>query len=90
VLNTTIIDAVPEHRYELATDSIWPLLLGIVVGLTMTGVIFTAWAIPVGMFFALIVLYAWFWRGNEPKWIVQAAKPTVQTPAATAELAAQT
>jgi cytochrome c oxidase subunit I+III len=90
VLNTTIIDAVPEHRYELATDSIWPLLLGIVVGLTMTGVIFTAWAIPVGMFFALIVLYAWFWRGNEPKWIVQAAKPAAQTPGPAAELAPQT
>ncbi|HEY4758356.1 MAG TPA: cytochrome c oxidase subunit I, partial [Chthoniobacterales bacterium] len=63
LLNTTIIDAVPEHRYELATDSIWPLALAIVVGLTMTFVIFTPWAIPAGMFFSLIVLYAWFWRG---------------------------
>jgi cytochrome c oxidase subunit 1 len=78
VLNTTIIDGVPEHLYELATDSIWPLVLAIVVGLTMTFVIFTAWAIPAGMFFSLLVLYAWFWRGNEPKFIVEAAKSQPQ------------
>src|SRR3954447_2794285 len=89
VLNTTIIDAVPEHRYELATDSIWPLALAIVVGLTMTFVIFTPWAIPAGMFFSLIVLYAWFWRGNEPKFIVEASKPKPQMPAAQTSLAAQ-
>jgi cytochrome c oxidase subunit 1 len=75
VLNTTVVDAVPQHRYELATDSIWPLLLGIVVTLTMTFVIFTPWAVPGGMFFSMIVLYAWFWRGNEPKFIVEAANP---------------
>jgi cytochrome c oxidase subunit I+III len=89
VLNTTIIDAVPEHRYELATDSIWPLLLAIVVGLTMTFVIFTAWAIPAGMFLSLIVLYAWFWRGNEPRFITETAKPRPQPPTPETGLAAQ-
>jgi hypothetical protein len=75
------MDAVPEHRYELATDSIWPLALGIVVTLTMTFVVFTPWAVPWGMFFSLLVLYAWFWRGNEPKFIVEAAKPKPQVAA---------
>jgi len=87
VLNTTIIDAVPEPRYELATDSIWPLVLGIVVSLTMTFVIFTPWAIPGGMFCSLVVLYAWFWRGNEPKFIVEAAKPRPQPAGAQTEVA---
>ena len=90
VLNTTIIDAVPEHRYELAIDSIWPLLLAIVVGLTMTFVIFTAWAIPAGMFFSLIVLYAWFWRGSEPKSIIEAAKPSSEALPTRTRLAPQT
>jgi len=89
VLNTTIIDAVPEHRYELAGDSIWPLALAIVVGLTMTFVIFTPWAIPGGMFFSLIVLYAWFWRGNEPRFIVEASKPRPRVLPAQADFAAQ-
>ena len=90
VLNTTVVDAVPQHRYELATDSIWPLLLGIVVSLTMTFVIFTPWAIPGGMFFSLIVLYAWFWRGNEPKFIVEAARPKPDMAAAQPRLIPQT
>ena len=76
MLNTTIIDAIPEHRYELAIDSIFPLLLAIVVGLTMTAVIWTPWAIPAGAFFSLIILYAWFWRGNEPQPIAEAGGVT--------------
>ena len=90
MLNTTIIDAVPEHRYELAIDSIWPFLLAIVVGLTMTFVIFTAWAIPAGMFLSLVVLYAWFWRGNEPKFIIEAARSKTEVPSPQPRLAAQT
>jgi hypothetical protein len=67
VLNTTIIDARPEHRYELAIDSIYPLLLAIVVGLTMLWFIFSPWAIPGGAAGSLIILYMWFWRGNQPQ-----------------------
>jgi cytochrome c oxidase subunit 1 len=76
VLNTTIIDAVPEHRFELAIDSIFPLLLGLVVGLTMTVVIFTPWAVPGGMFCSMLVLFAWFWRGNEPQPIAETGEVT--------------
>jgi cytochrome c oxidase subunit I+III len=90
VLNTTIIDAVPEHRYELAIDSIWPFLLAIVVGLTMTFVIFTAWTIPAGMFLSLVMLYAWFWRGNQSKVIVEAAKSKTEVPGPQPGLPAQT
>ncbi len=79
VLNTTIMDAEPEHRYELATDSIWPLVLGIVVTATMLWFVFSPWAIPVGAFASLIVLYLWFWRGDEPKTI---ADPVHRVPAA--------
>jgi cytochrome c oxidase subunit 1 len=74
VLNTTIIDARPEHRYELAIDSIWPLLLAIVVGATMTWFVFSPWSIPVGAFASMLMLYGWFWRGNEPKHLVEASQ----------------
>ena len=67
VLNTTILDARPEHKYELAGDSIWPLCLGIVMGLTMLWFIFSPWSIPGGALASLIILYLWFWRGNEPE-----------------------
>ena len=88
VLNTTIIDAVPEHRYELALDSIWPLALAIVVGLTMTAVIFTPWAIPFGMFFSMLMLFAWFWRGNEPEFLTTRSK--IKPTSAATQLAAET
>jgi cytochrome c oxidase subunit 1 len=76
VLNTTIIDAQPEHRYELAIDSIWPLLLAIVVGLTMLWFIFSPWAIPGGALGSCVVLYLWFWRGNEPEHLTAAEHPS--------------
>jgi cytochrome c oxidase subunit 1 len=73
VLNTTIIDARPEHRYELALDSIWPPVLALVVGATMWWFVFSPWAIPAGAFASMLVLYGWFWRGNEPKHLVEAS-----------------
>jgi hypothetical protein len=57
----------PEHCYELPEDSIWPFVLGLVVGGTLVGVIFNPWAIPIGALLTYIVLVLWFWRGNEPK-----------------------
>jgi cytochrome c oxidase subunit I+III len=67
VLNTSLMEASPEHCYELPEDSIWPLVLGLVVGGTLVGVIFNPWAIPIGALVTYIVLVLWFWRGNEPK-----------------------
>lgn len=70
VLTTTILEAAEDHRYELCTDSIWPLVLALVVGGTITWAIFNAWAIPIGGFFCYIALGLWFWRGNEPEHLV--------------------
>jgi len=67
VLTTTLLDAHPDHKYELAEDSIWPFLLALVVGLSFTGLIFHPIAFPLGMGFAYLVFILWFWRGNEPK-----------------------
>ncbi|HEY0368371.1 MAG TPA: cbb3-type cytochrome c oxidase subunit I, partial [Chthoniobacterales bacterium] len=75
VLNTTIIDARAEHKYELAGDSIWPLCLAIVVGGTMLWFIFSPWSIPGGALGSAIILYLWFWRGNEPHSVNEPAKP---------------
>jgi cytochrome c oxidase subunit 1 len=67
VLNTTIVDARPEHRYELPEDSLWPFLLALVSGLGLTAVIFHPAAFPISLGFAFVVLFGWFWRGTEPK-----------------------
>ena len=80
VLNTTILDAIPEHRFELATDSIWPLCLAFAAGGSFIGAIFTPWAIPLGAALSLVVLSLWFWRGNEPHTILHGIRQTPAPP----------
>ena len=86
VLGTTIMDAAPEHRYELAIDSIWPLVLGIIVSATFAGLVFNGWALTIGAFLSMITLFLWFWRGNEPKSVVEAAKHDPTQPAMATQL----
>jgi cytochrome c oxidase subunit I+III len=66
LLNTTMLDAAPDHLFDIATDSIWPLLLAFAAGGSFISAIFTPWGIIVGAVLSLIILVLWFWRGNEP------------------------
>jgi cytochrome c oxidase subunit I+III len=75
VLTTSILEAAPVFRYELALDSIWPLITAIVTGAVCASVVFTPWAVPVGAGFAFLALAGWFWRGNEPRSVSEGAKP---------------
>jgi cytochrome c oxidase subunit 1 len=75
VLTTSILEAAPVFRYELAIDSIWPLITAIVTGTVCASVVFTPWAVPVGAGFAFLALAGWFWRGNEPRSVSEGAKP---------------
>src|SRR4051794_25696351 len=65
VLNTTILEAAPDHRYEMAGDSIYPLLLSIAIVATIIGGIFYAWAWPAGAFLCFLAFIPWFWSGTE-------------------------
>jgi cytochrome c oxidase subunit I+III len=78
VLTTALMDAHPQHTYELAGDSIWPLALALAAGGSFIGAIFTPWAIPLGAALSALVLALWFWRGNEPFGIHESARQTPQ------------
>jgi cytochrome c oxidase subunit 1 len=67
VLNTTIMDARPEHRYDLPKDSIWPLVLAVVIYAFFQGIIFHPWAFPIGFAVSLAALAFWFWQGTGHK-----------------------
>lgn len=67
VLNTTVVDAQPEHKHDLGSDSIWPFLLAVVTFGSFIGVIFHPVAFPIGLGLGFAVLAGWFWRGNEPR-----------------------
>ena len=65
VLNTTMLEAAPDHLYEMAGDSIYPLLLASpVIGTIVVG-IFTPWAFPIGAFVVFLAFFPWFWSGTE-------------------------
>ena len=65
VLNTTTLEAAPDHLYEMAGDSIYPLLLAIPVCATIAIGIFTPWAYPIGAFVTFLCFIPWFWSGTE-------------------------
>ena len=63
VLCTTLLDAVPDHRYEMSKDSILPLVTAAGVAVTfITGGIFFPWGVLVGVAVTAGGLLAWFWR----------------------------
>jgi cytochrome c oxidase subunit I+III len=67
VLTTNVLDAEPDHIYQLPWSSIWPIALAIAVGVTFIAVIFTPWGLPIGAILALIALVGWFWEGERHK-----------------------
>jgi cytochrome c oxidase subunit 1 len=67
VLCTNIMDAEPDHRYELPGPSVFPLLLSIAVGVAFTLGIFTPWAFPASAVLSAAALYGWFWSDRNSK-----------------------
>jgi cytochrome c oxidase subunit 1 len=67
VLVTRLIDAEPSHREVLPGHSWVPLWLAVATGVTFVGVIFTPWALPIGILVSGTVLVFWFWprRGED-------------------------
>jgi cytochrome c oxidase subunit 1 len=81
VLVTHLLDAEPDHRYQLPGSSIWPLALALAVAVTFIGVIFTPWAIPVGAVLTFLALLGWFWPNSEPRQIEERRRlPFVEKP----------
>jgi cytochrome c oxidase subunit I+III len=64
VLATTIHDAVPDHKYEFQSDSIYPFLLALATGGAFIAVIFHPLAFPIGFGIVFFVLFGWFWSNS--------------------------
>lgn len=67
VLMTTLHDAEPYHRNHVAGDSAWPFLAAVVTASAFVGLVFTAWAFPVGLAGLFVTLVGWFWPSKEPE-----------------------
>ncbi|OLE56050.1 MAG: cytochrome c oxidase subunit I [Acidobacteria bacterium 13_1_20CM_3_53_8] len=79
VLVTNILDAEPEHRYELPGPSIWPFLLALAVGETFTVGIFTPWGFPVGAALSTLALFGWFWSKPKSEGVRALEKPKTRS-----------
>ncbi|HEX6627086.1 MAG TPA: cytochrome c oxidase subunit I [Gemmatimonadaceae bacterium] len=65
-LVTSIMDAIPEHRYEFKKETILPLLLAVFGGGTIVIAIFTPWGVTIGAILSFVILAAWFWPTISP------------------------
>ncbi len=65
LLITGAVDAEPDHRNELPSTSIWPLLTALATTGLFIGSIFTPWAVPVGALPLFVTLVGWFWPKSE-------------------------
>jgi cytochrome c oxidase subunit 1 len=65
-LVTSIMDAIPERRYEFKKETILPFLLAVVAGTWIAVAIFTPWGVTVGGVAAFVILTCWFWPTISP------------------------
>jgi cytochrome c oxidase subunit I len=65
-LVTSIMDAIPEHRYEFKKETILPLLLAVFGGGSIVIAIFTPWGVTIGAILSAIILACWFWPTISP------------------------
>ena len=65
-LVTSIMDALPEHRYEFKKQTILPFLLAVFGGGSIVVAIFTPWGVTIGAIFTFVILTCWFWPTISP------------------------
>jgi cytochrome c oxidase subunit 1 len=83
VLCTTVHDAAPQHRYQLAGPSMVPLLLAVITCASFIGVMFTHWSIVLGMIASAIGFFIWFWSnstGHRPPHAPESDNPVYDEP----------
>jgi cytochrome c oxidase subunit I+III len=67
VLITTTHDAIPNHRYHMASDSIKPTAMAVATGGALIGFIFHPLAFPIGVGVVLLLVTIWLWPTRETK-----------------------
>ena len=75
-LVTSIMDAIPERRYEFKKETILPFLLALLGGGSIVIAIFTPWGVTIGAVFSFIILACWFWPTVSPQHDTEVAMET--------------
>jgi cytochrome c oxidase subunit I+III len=82
VLVTHVLDAEPDHRYEMPGPSIWPLVTALSTTLMFVWSIFSPWGAVWGSIPIAVALIFWFWptRGKSPERLAADAAAGQLTP----------
>jgi cytochrome c oxidase subunit I+III len=73
VLVTRVLDAEPDHRYVYPNPTIWPFVTAVATAGMFVALLFTPWALVIGLAIATPCTVAWFWpttpkkEGEEPQ-----------------------
>jgi cytochrome c oxidase subunit 1 len=73
VLITRLLDAEPDHRYVYPNPTVWPFLAAVATGGMFIALLFTPWALPIGITIAAVMVIGWMWpttpkkEGEEPE-----------------------
>jgi cytochrome c oxidase subunit I+III len=61
LLITRLLDAEPDHRYVEPGPAIWPFLTAVATAAMFIGLLFTPWAMVIGLPVASAMAIGWFW-----------------------------
>jgi cytochrome c oxidase subunit 1 len=65
-LLTTTLDATPDHRYDVAGESFWPLLTAIALAyILIGGGMFHPIHAVIGACLITLTLFGWFWTSDD-------------------------
>jgi cytochrome c oxidase subunit 1 len=67
VLITRVLDAEPDHRYTEPSPTIWPFLAAVSTALMFVALLFSPWALPIGIAILFVFLVGWFWPTTPAK-----------------------
>jgi len=67
VLITRTFDAEPDHRYTYPKPTPWPFLTAVATGLMFVGLLFSPWAMVIGLPIATVMAIGWFWPTTPQK-----------------------
>jgi cytochrome c oxidase subunit 1 len=70
-LCTSALDALPDTRHQIPSESYWPLVMAFAMAITFIGAVYTPWAYVAGFGVTMIAFAGWAWpRGENPDRIV--------------------
>jgi hypothetical protein len=67
LLITRVLDAEPDHRYVVPAPTVWPFMTALATGIMFVALLFTPWAMPIGLVVATACATAWFWPTSKHK-----------------------